>query len=251
MPENSVVLKNVTKTFYIDPSRRKDYSGLNKDIIKKMSTQNRHNFLKDISFTAHQGELIGILGPPRSGKTILLRTIARIFTPDSGSIHVQGRLVPILNIGRAFLNELTATENIILSGMLSGLSKSEIKKKINTILEFAELENFSKNKLKNFTPEMSYELAFSTALHLNPDILLVDEFLPFNSMRKFQQKCYKEFLTLKKKGKIIIHITKNLNLLPKFYDSVLLINRGKMVMIGEPNLAIIKYKKILSTENMA
>ena len=235
--EPDVIVENITKTFDL-----KKPSGVS-SLLEK-STHSKLNgrlvALDDISFSVNRGEMFGIIGTNGSGKTTLLRIISGIYHPDKGNVKVNGRLAPLLQIGTGFHNELIASENIVLSGMLSGMTKNDIKGKIDDVIEFAELEEFANMKLKYYSSGMRARLAFSTALQINPEILLVDEILSVGDMA-FREKSYKAFLSFKESGKTILYSTHNLNILPKLCDRVLLIHNGKMIMIGKSDEVIEKY----------
>jgi len=200
--------------------------------------------LDNISFNVPRGEMLGIIGMNGSGKTTLLRIIAGIYLPDKGKVSVNGRLAPMLHIGTGFHNELVASENIILSGMLYGLSKSEISQKVEKIIELAELQEFSEMKFKYYSSGMKARLAFSTAVQIDPEILLVDEILSVGDLA-FRKKSYKMFLSLKEKGRTILYSTHNLSTLPQLCDRVLLLHNGKMINIGPPNEIIEQYKELV------
>lgn len=230
-------LKNVTKTFKV-AKRKSVFSN-----IKNSSLNNKIVALNDVTFAVKKGEILGIIGNNGSGKTTLMQVIAGVYQPDLGSVKVEGTLAPILQIGAGFHHELTSQENILIYGMMLGLSKSEISGKVNQILEFSELEKFSNMKLKNFSSGMKSRLAVSTIFQLNPDIFLLDEILAVGDIN-FREKCFRKFSTFKEKETTILHTTHNLTILPKLFDRVLVLNEGKIIFIGKPDEAIQKYKEI-------
>jgi len=188
------------------------------------------------------------LGPNGSGKTTLLRIISEIYKQDSGKININGRVAPLLQIGTGFNPEFDATDNIRIYGMLLGFSKQEINAKISKIIEFAELEEFTNMKLKNYSVGMRARLGFSTALQVNPDILLVDEVLAVGD-EAFRKKSFDEFINFKKENKTIVFTTHNLNWVLQFADRAVLLLKGKIIKIGHPEEVISKYKEILRESN--
>jgi len=233
MNKDSIIVKNLVKTFKA-PKNFKDKSNL-------------IYALNDISFSLEKGQILGIIGKNGSGKTTLLRTISGIYNPTSGDITVNGKLAPVLQIGIGFRNEISSIENIIMYGLLLGLEKDEIKDKINTILEFADLKEFARMKLKYFSSGMRTRLAFATAMQIKSEIFLVDEILAVGDM-DFKEKSFNEFMRLKKEGKTIIHTTHNLSAVEKFSDKVLFLDKGKQIEIGDPKEVITKYKKYILGE---
>jgi len=241
MVNEVVIVDNLTKTFKM---RGKHNSSSSKT---SRFTNGRLVALNNISFRVFEGEVFGIIGFNGGGKTTLLRTIAGLYQPDSGKITVKGHLAPLLQLGIGFQNELTAPENIIMSGMLHGISKSEMKNRVEKIIEFAELEEFADMQIKNYSNGMRARLSFSTALQIDPDILLVDEILAVGDIG-FREKSQKAFLSFKEKGKTILYATHSLGMLPKLCDRVLLIHHGKIVMIGSPEEVVKRYKELALTE---
>lgn len=233
-----IIVKNVTKTFK-----------LQKKIGVENNEKNFIHALNEVSFSVKKGEILGVIGRNGSGKTTLLRTISGIYKPTNGEIIINGKIAPILQIGIGFKNEITAEENILMYGLLLGLEKAEIKKRIETILEFADLKDFKKMKLKHFSSGMRTRLAFSTAMQVESDIFLVDEILAVGDM-DFKQKSFAEFIRLKKEGKTIIHTTHNLSAMKTFSDKILFLDKGRQIAIGEPEEIIKKYKdQILGKTN--
>ncbi len=233
MSKDSIIVKNLVKTFKA-PKNFKDKSNL-------------IYALNNISFSLEKGQILGIIGKNGSGKTTLLRTISGIYNPTSGNITVNGKLAPVLQIGIGFRNEISSIENIIMYGLLLGLEKDEIKNKVNMILEFADLKEFAKMKLKYFSSGMRTRLAFATAMQIKSEIFLVDEILAVGDM-DFKEKSFNEFMRLKKEGKTIIHTTHNLSTVERFSDKVLFLDKGKQVEIGDPKEVIAKYKKYILGE---
>ena len=200
--------------------------------------------LDDVSFQVNKSEMVGVIGKNGIGKTTLLRLIAGIMRPSSGTIHTEGSLVPLLELGSSFEVDMTAVENIIQYGIILGFSPKEIKAKVESILKFAELEKFANTKLAKFSAGMVARLAFSTAAQVEPDILLVDEVLAVGDL-SFHQKSYKEFSSFKERKKTIVLVSHNLEPIRKMCDRVLLLNNGKIQSIGEPEKVIDAYLGML------
>jgi len=176
----------------------------------------------------------------------LLRIVAGIYKPDSGKITVRGKLAPILHTGTGFNEEFEAEENIITSGIILGMKKSEIKKKVDAIIEFAELEEFRNQKMKYYSDGMRARLACSTSLMINPDILLMDEILATGDIH-FREKSYKEFLSFKERNKTILYTTHNVEMATELSDKLILLHHGKLITIGEPKEVLSKYLEITNT----
>ena len=240
----SIEIENVSKTFHV--SKPSGASNTIKKIFHK-SAQNELIALNNVSFTISKGEMIGIIGLNGSGKTTLLRTIAGIYSPDTGKIRIQGKMAPLLQIGTGFHDELTASDNIVMYGMLLGFSKSKIKQKISSIIEFAELEDFEEMKLKHYSTGMKARLAFSTALQIEPDILLVDEILAVGDIA-FRKKSFDAFLSFKEQGKTILYSSHNISNMPELCDRVVLLHKANVVMVGKPTEVITKYKEIVANK---
>jgi len=233
----AVRVDNITKTFKLSKPK-----GVTNIFKSKLNSSGSEVFtaLNEISFTVKKGEILGIIGLNGSGKTTLLRIISGVYKPDRGSVKINGQMSPLLQLGAGFQGDLVAEENIIMNGMLFGLPKSIIKEKVKDILEFAELEKFSQMKLKHYSTGMKARLTFATAMQINPDILIVDEIQAVGD-KNFKEKSYQTFLSFKKRNKTIIHTTHNLSKLSEYSDRVLLLHKGKNVMIGNPEEVIQKY----------
>lgn len=235
MADFAIRVQNISKSFSMSKK------GIINKILK--SRNNSFQVLDDISFTVKRGEVLGIIGANGSGKTTLLRIISGVYRPDTGNVEIYGRLSPLMQIGAGFQQEFTARDNIIANGMLLGISKSDIEKKVSDIIQYAGLEKFINLRIKHYSSGMRARLAFATAMQINPDILLVDEILSVGD-RNFKEKSYQTFTSFKKQNKSILFATHNLGNLPNFCDRVLLIDKGKIIMIGEPEEVIKTYKEI-------
>jgi len=237
MEEPAVIVNKVTKIFKINKQ-----VGISKLFDRKSNKGPKTLVaLDNVSFTVQKGEILGIIGLNGSGKTTLLRIIAGVYKPDSGTVQVNGTLSPLMQIGAGFQGDLVAKENIIMNGMLLGISKSEITHKVKSILQYAELEKFSNMKLKYYSSGMRARLAFATSMQINPDILLMDEIQAVGD-KNFRKKSYDTFFSLKNNKKTILHTTHNLDKLSEFSDRILLLHQGKMIMIGKPDQVITRYK---------
>ena len=233
----AINLQNVSKTFSIN---QKGISS----ILHLNNKENRFVALDNISFTILKGETVGLMGLNGSGKTTLLRIISGIYSPDSGTVSINGTIAPLLQIGTGFNPEFKASENILQYGMLLGFTKSEIKSKIDKIIEFAELKKFKNLQLKNYSTGMRAKLGFATALQVNPDILLVDEVLSVGD-EAFSEKSFQAFLEFKKNHKTIVLTTHSTKIISDLCDRVILLNDGKIVKIGTPDQVIPLYKIIV------
>ena len=240
MNDISIKINNLSKTFKIDKPR-----GIQSVITSKLQSKKSKKLLvlDNISFSVKKGEILSIIGLNGSGKTTLLRMIAGVYKPDSGTVQINGKMSQLMQLGTGFQPELNAEENIILNGMLLGISKSKMKESVPRIIQYAELEEFPHLKLKHYSSGMRSRLAFSIAMEIDPDILLVDEILSVGD-KTFQKKSYEKFLSYKKNNKTILHATHNLSNLSEFSDRVLLLHKGKQIMIGNPDETFEKYQEI-------
>lgn len=189
--------------------------------------------LDGISFDIHQGEFFGIVGRNGSGKSTLLKLLASIYRADAGTIRLAGRLAPFIELGVGFNPELTARENVVLNGVMMGLTPKETRAKLDSVIEFAELEEFADLKLKNFSSGMQVRLAFSVMLEADADVLLIDEVLAVGDAA-FQQKCADAFHEMKAKGKTIVLVTHEMGSVEEYCHRAMLINDGKIRHIGDP-----------------
>ncbi|HEX5358290.1 MAG TPA: ABC transporter ATP-binding protein [Candidatus Nitrosotalea sp.] len=240
--DDSIILNNVSKSFRIFHEKRNSvYEYLTSFLDRKKSYDNLE-VLKNMSFSVKKGEMIGIIGFNGSGKTTLLKIMGKIYLPDSGTIVTNGRLTPFLELGTGFNGELTARDNIIIYGVILGLTKKEIKKRIDSIAKFAEIERFLDTKLKNFSSGMNARLAFSTAVQVEPDIMLVDEILSVGDI-SFQKKSFNTFMDFKKKGKTIVFVSHAIDQMEQLCDKVLWIHDGMIQKYGESLSVISEYRK--------
>lgn len=201
--------------------------------FRKRRTYEKQEVLKDISFNVKKGEFFGIVGRNGSGKSTLLKLLAGIYTPTNGRVQINGKLTPFIELGVGFNMELTGRENVFLNGALLGFSRKEMGKMYPSIVEFAELDKFMDQRLKNYSSGMQVRLAFSIAIRAQADILLIDEVLAVGDA-SFQQKCFEVFAELKKKGITIILVTHDMTSVLRFCDRVMLIHKGDIVEVGRP-----------------
>ncbi|MEK6277759.1 MAG: ABC transporter ATP-binding protein [Actinomycetota bacterium] len=197
--------------------------------------------LQDVTFEVGKGEFFGIVGRNGSGKSTLLKVIAGIYRPNEGQISVEGRLSPFIELGVGFNPELPARDNVVINCALLGLTRREALRRFDSIIEFAELERFVDMKLKNYSSGMQVRLAFSTAIQVDADILLLDEVLAVGDAN-FQEKCFETFRRMREEGRTIVLVTHNLSIVERFCDRAMLIDSGKLVAIGEPPEVLKAYR---------
>ena len=243
MSEYAINAEHLTKTFKLFHEKRdtlfENFSGwFNKKLFYEDLL-----VLKDVSFTIKHGETFGIIGKNGMGKTTLLRILAGIYKPDSGKLYIDGIVTPFLSLGVGFHPYLTAKTNVIQYGILLGFSKNKITNMMSQIMKFAELEKFTDVALKNFSSGMLARLAFSTAIQVDPDILLIDEILSVGDL-SFQQKSFDAIMSFKKRGKSIILVTHDLHSVSQYCDRAMLLNKGIIEEIGTPQKVIDKYQKL-------
>jgi ABC-type polysaccharide/polyol phosphate transport system ATPase subunit len=200
--------------------------------------------LKDITFTVDRGETVGIIGENGSGKSTLLQLLAGILVPDKGKLEVKGKVAPLIELGAGFNPELTGRENIYLNGSILGLKRKEINQKLEDIIAFSGLQRFIDQPVKNYSSGMYMRLAFSISIHVDPDILLVDEILAVGDL-PFQQECFKRIQDFKNKGKTIILVSHDLHTLSTFCDWTLLLHKGEVIAQGNTQDVIARYLEIL------
>lgn len=229
----AIKVDGVHKTFKLPHEKSGSVKGAFLHFAKKKRGYEMQHVLKDISFEIKKGEFFGIVGRNGSGKSTLLKLLAGIYTTDKGSIHVNGTLTPFIELGVGFSPELSGRENVFLNGALLGFSRTEMSAMYNDIVEFAELERFMDQKLKNYSSGMLVRLAFSIAIRARSDILLLDEVLAVGDAR-FQQKCFDYFYDLKKSGQTVIFISHDMSAVEKFCNRAILIEKGNIIAEGAP-----------------
>ncbi len=250
MKDSMIIVDNVSKNFKLPHQK----IGSVKNIFTNLfslggRTYEVQHALKDIGFEVKKGEFFGIVGRNGSGKSTLLKILAGIYQPTKGSVHVGGRVVPFIELGVGFNGELTGKENVFLNGALMGFSEKEITAKYNNIVEFAELERFMDQKLKNYSSGMQVRLAFSVATRLaESDILLIDEVLAVGDAA-FQRKCFMYFKQLKLDRKTVIFVTHEMGAVREYCDRALLIEKAEIVDIGKPGVIASKYHKMFADES--
>lgn len=244
----AISVDGVYKDFYYSSNRASSMKNIFTNILNKEDNQSDiQHALKDINFEVKKGEFFGIVGRNGSGKSTLLKIMAGIYQPNKGSVRVNGKLVPFIELGVGFNPELTGKENVYLNGALLGFSKKEISKIYNEIVEFAELEKFMHQKLKNYSSGMQVRLAFSMAVRAKADILLIDEVLAVGDAN-FQRKCYEYFQRIKSQGITVIFVTHDMGAVRQYCDRVALIESSRLVSVTNADLAAKKYAKLFRND---
>ena len=235
----AIDVRSVAKTFRLPHERRttlKEYF-----LHPLRGTQyEEQRALDDVSFCVAQGEFFGIMGPNGSGKSTLLKIIAGIYRHDTGTVRVNGLLSPFIELGVGFNPELTARDNIRINGTLLGLDRRQLAERYDDIVAFSGLERFVDQKLKNFSSGMQVRLAYSIAIQVDFDILLLDEVLAVGD-QNFQQKCFDTFARFREERKTIVLVTHGLGLIEKFADRALLLLGGHVQALGSPGDVIARY----------
>ena len=196
--------------------------------------------LRNVSFEVAKGEMLGIIGHNGAGKSTLLQILGKVANPNEGHIKVRGRVGALLDLGAGFHGDLTGRENVFVTGIVAGLSKREVTRHFDQIVEFAELENFIDNPVRTYSSGMMMRLAFSVAVHAYPDILLVDEFLSVGDL-SFKTKCLNRIADMKSRGCAIVLVSHDVGQVEQLCDRALWLKHGTVVAYDEPAVVVGKY----------
>lgn len=236
---------SVSKSFVLPHEKKTSVKSTFTGVFSRGRTSEMQHALKDISLSIKKGEFFGIVGRNGSGKSTLLKILAGIYQPTKGAVHVDGKLVPFIELGVGFNPELTGRDNVFLNGALLGFSQKEMAAMYNDIVEFAELERFMDQKLKNYSSGMQVRLAFSLATRAKADILLVDEVLAVGDAA-FQRKCFEYFKKLKADKKTVVFVTHDMSAVREYCDRAVLIEKSELVLEGDPDKIATAYTKMFT-----
>lgn len=230
--EPIIEVNNVSRCFNLARNRVDSLKEYVVRLIKHQLDYDEFLALDDVSFTVNKGDAVGLIGLNGSGKSTMLKVIAGVLKPTSGSVSVKGTVAPLIELGAGFDTELTASENIFLNGALLGHSRAEMLKVYDEIVEFAELKDFLDVPIKNFSSGMISRLGFSIATVGNPDILIVDEVLAVGDA-KFQQKCIDRIFEMMNKGTTVLFVSHSIEQVEMVCNKVVWLSHGKVHMQGD------------------
>jgi ABC-type polysaccharide/polyol phosphate transport system ATPase subunit len=241
---NAIEVTNVTKT-YRKYARRKQFATLKSAIlsgtlVNDLNPEDSFHALKGVSFAVPQGCTFGIVGRNGSGKSTALKLVAGITKPTTGTVSVQGRISALIELGAGFHPEISGRENVFINGIMLGLTKREITRRFDEIVEFAELEDFIDAPVKTYSSGMYMRLGFAVAIHVDPDVLLIDEVLAVGD-EAFTHKCLDKFAEFRRRNKTVLLVTHALNLVERFCDEALWLNEGRARAMGDPRRVVSAY----------
>ena len=241
----AVCFDNVSKRFILHHERPRSFQEWAIQTIQRRANL-REPFwaLRDVSFSVEQGEMLGIIGENGAGKSTVLKLISRILEPTTGRVAVQGRVSALIELGAGFHPDLTGRENIYLNGSILGLSKREMDRQFAAIVDFAELERFIDTPVKHYSSGMYARLGFAVAIHVHPDVLLIDEVLAVGD-EAFQKKCLERIATIKAQGKTIILVTHDLDAVDALCDRVLWLDDGVVRAQGATSITS-RYRRYMA-----
>jgi ABC-type polysaccharide/polyol phosphate transport system ATPase subunit len=241
---NAIELTHVSK-IYRRYSRRRQFTTLKSallsgSLIRDLKPDETFTAVQDVTFTVPTGRTLGVIGRNGSGKSTLLKLVAGITKPSTGHLHVRGRVSALIELGAGFHPEISGRENVFINGIMLGLSKKEIGKRFDEIVDFAELREFIDAPVKTYSSGMYMRLGFAVAIHVDPDVLLVDEVLAVGD-EGFTHKCLDKFAEFKRRGKTILLVTHSLGLVERFCDEALWMDSGSMKAMGDPKRVVGAY----------
>ncbi len=240
----AVEFSHVSKFFRLERDKPRAFQDLFISLAQRRKNRKAKEFwaLRDVSFDVQRGETLGIIGSNGSGKSTTLKLISRIISPTAGTVRVNGRVTALLELGAGFHPELSGRDNIFMNGTVMGLSRKEIEYKVDSIIEFAELEDFIDVPVKNYSSGMYARLGFSVSVHLDPDILLIDEVLSVGD-QSFQQKCNERMLNLRKKGVTILLVSHDIDAIWRLCSRAVWLDHGAMKLEGAASKVTDSYFK--------
>ena len=242
MQDDAIVVENVYKDFKLFYDKA---NTLKEKILffKKRDKNEILHILKDINLTIKKGETVALIGVNGSGKSTLLKLMTKIMYPNKGKITVNGKLTSLLELGAGFHPDFSGRENIYFNASIFGLTKKEIDKRLDDIIKFSELEEFIDNPVRTYSSGMYMRLAFSVAINVDADILLIDEILAVGDQH-FQEKCYDKMKSLKEEGRTIVLVTHSMTAVNDFCDRAVWLNEGKIRMDGPAKKVTKEYIRI-------
>jgi ABC-type polysaccharide/polyol phosphate transport system ATPase subunit len=241
---NAIQLANASKV-YRRYSRRHQFSTLksallSRSLIHDLRPDETFPAVKDVTINVARGRTLGVIGRNGSGKSTLLKLVAGITKPTSGSVHVNGRISALIELGAGFHPEISGRENVFINGIMLGLTKRDVARRFDEIVEFAELQDFIDAPVKTYSSGMYMRLGFAVAIHVDPDVLLVDEVLAVGD-EGFTHKCLDKFAEFKRRGKTILLVTHSLGLVERFCDEALWMDAGSVKATGDPKRVVGAY----------
>jgi ABC-2 type transport system ATP-binding protein len=237
-----IEVRDVAKTFRVPEHRIDSFKERATHPFTRIEYR-EHRALRDISFDVHQGEFFGIVGRNGSGKSTLLKILASIYAADRGRIRMAGRVAPFIELGVGFNTELTARENVVLNGVMMGLSRREARRRLDAVLDFAGLDEFVELKLKNYSSGMMVRLAFAVMVQSDADVMLIDEVLAVGDAA-FAQKCMDVFHEKRRAGKTIVLVTHDMATVQGMCHRAMLIHDGEIGCTGDPEEAAMEYFRL-------
>ena len=239
-----IIVDNISKRFRIPHEKKTTVFQNIIGLVKRQFDYEEFWALKDVSFEVKKSEALGIIGRNGSGKSTLLKILAKVLYPDGGSVSLNGKVASFLELGIGFQPELTAKENVYIYSSIMGLSRKHVDRIYDEIFDFAELKKFENMQLKNFSSGMYMRLAFSTAVHANPDTFLIDEVFAVGD-EAFQKKCQDKMSQFKAEGKTIVFVSHDLNAVKLLCQRSMLLNEGRIVTMGDTEKVINDYLALL------
>ncbi|WP_289020740.1 ABC transporter ATP-binding protein [Desulfobacter postgatei] len=241
-----ISVQNISKTFklYRKPSERL------KEIIFRQCRHKKFDAVKNLSFTVPGGQTLGLIGENGAGKSTVLKLLTGILIPDTGTVHISGKITGLLELGTGFNHEFSGIDNIIHNATYLGLSRSEINRKLDEIIAFTELGDFIHEPLKTYSSGMIMRLAFSVAIHAEPQAFVVDEALSVGDAY-FQQKCMKKIREFKAGGGSIVFVSHDMNAVKVLCDKAILLDRGTAIEYGEPETIINAYNRHIARRSVS
>ena len=238
-----IKVENVEKSFRVFYDKGRSMKEV--VLFKNRRKYENREVLRGISFSVDKGEAIGIIGENGCGKSTLLKLMTRIIYPDKGRITIEGRVSSLIELGAGFHPDMSGRENIYTNAAIFGLSKKEIDRRLNDIIEFSELEDFIDNPVRTYSSGMYMRLAFSVAINVDADVLLIDEILSVGDAH-FQEKCHAKLDELKKTGVTIAIVSHDLGSIKNFCDKAIWVNNGVVEKYGLPGTVIDQYLEFMS-----
>ncbi len=241
---NAIDVTDVTKA-YRKYARRKQFATIKSAIlsgtlVSDLNPDDTFHALKGVSFSVRRGCTFGIVGRNGSGKSTALKVVAGITKPTTGTVSVQGRISALIELGAGFHPEISGRENVFINGIMLGLTKKEITRRFDEIVEFAELEDFIDAPVKTYSSGMYMRLGFAVAIHVDPDVLLIDEVLAVGD-ESFTHKCLDKFAEFRRRNRTVLLVTHSLNLVERFCDEALWLNEGRARAMGDPRRVVSTY----------